>query len=90
MADGAIDSGYGWSEIYLNGGNDTLTLSKDINFIVHMGAGDDKVYAQETTVDGAYVNLGYGNDEFFGELDHDFAEGGMVMINFTAPKEMMN
>ena len=22
-ADGAIDSGYGWSEIYLNGGNDT-------------------------------------------------------------------
>ena len=52
LVDGAIDSGYGWSEIYLNGGNDILTLSKDINFIVHMGAGDDKVYAQETQLMG--------------------------------------
>jgi Ca2+-binding RTX toxin-like protein len=70
---GKIDTGSGWSEIYLNDGDDTLTMSKNLNFIVHMGGGNDTVFAQEKS--GHEADLGYGDDFFYGGADSDTVYG---------------
>nr|WP_271857959.1 ubiquitin-like protein [Planktomarina sp.] len=87
---GEIDTGSGWSEIYLNDGDDTLTMSKNLNFIVHMGGGDDTVFAQEKS--GHEANLGYGDDFFYGGADSDTIYGsfGDDTLNGGAGDDTLN
>ena len=67
------DNSNGWAEIYLNAGDDIVTMSKDLNFIVHMGAGNDTGYGQDKF--SGSIDLGHGDDVYYGGDGDDRVSG---------------
>ena len=67
------DNSNGWAEIYLNAGDDIVTMSKDLNFIVYMGAGNDTGYGQDKF--SGSIDLGHGDDVYYGGDGDDRVSG---------------